>query len=128
VKPETKLAVRRWVIRKLRLFFDFLDDRLHAEEVRLRDELSLPVHVEPSRPSRTERPAVPGVGSIEEDELLRDRVRGRLSSGDEPLRAAQGETFTQWEARRSGIAPVSKKSARRRGMPARAFDLRFASR
>jgi hypothetical protein len=37
-----------------------------------------------------------------------------------------GETFQQWEARRSGVAVISKKEARRRrGVSARAFDLRF---
>jgi len=40
VKPETKLALRRWTIRKLRLLLDFADDRLHAAEVNLREELS----------------------------------------------------------------------------------------
>jgi hypothetical protein len=159
VKPETKLAIRRWTIRKLRLLLDFLDDRLHAAEVRLRDELSIPVRVESPRTSRSERQAVSSVGSVEADEFLCDRVRGRISSGDQPLRAAQGESFEQWEMRRSGIRTSlriagesgiasdakksepeeetrasqqltgrSHKSARRRGMPARAFDLRFVSR
>jgi hypothetical protein len=127
MKPETKIAIWRWTIRKLRLLFDLLDDRLHAAEVRLRDELSVPVQMEPSRTSGAQRETVSRVGSVETDELLRDRVRGRLSSGDQPQRAAKAETFIAWEARRSGVAPVSKKSSRRRGMPARAFDLRFTS-
>jgi len=38
------------------------------------------------------------------------------------------ETFQQWEARRSGVAVISKKEARRRrGITARAFDFRFAT-
>jgi hypothetical protein len=38
------------------------------------------------------------------------------------------ESWTEWEARRSGIAPISKKAARRRRerLSARAFDLKVA--
>lgn len=103
MKPETKLAIRRWTIRKLRLWFDLLDDRLHAAEVRLREECA-------EKNSLAECAPVPP-------------ARAKTEQGN-PLQPAR-ETFTQWEARRSGIAPVGKKSSRRRGMPARAFDLRF---
>ena len=113
MKPETKLAVRWWTIRKRRLLFDFLDDRLHAAEVRLRDELAgqRAGHAGETRSQGESR------GSLPE------------KSADVPaVRLAHRETFTEWEARRSGVAPVSKKAARRRGMPAHAFDLRFSTR
>ena len=110
MKPETKLAIRRWAIRKLRLWFDafheWADARIHAAEVRLRGELS--AHNSPAAYSL----ALP--------------ARAKAERGAE-IPAAAGETFEQWEARRSGVAPVSKKSSRRRGIPARAFDLRFSS-
>jgi hypothetical protein len=107
MKPETKLAIRRWTIRKLRLLFDFLDDRLHAAEVRMRDELSVqhsPAAIAVAPPARA-------------------KAARRV---EQP--ATAGEGFEQWEARRSGVAPISKKSARRRGIPARAFDLKFSMR
>jgi hypothetical protein len=107
MKSETKLAIRRWAIRKLRLLFDFLDDRLHAVEVRMRDELSVqhsPAAIAVAPPARAKT----------------------ARQVEQP--ATAGETFEQWEMRRSGVSPVSKKSARRRGMPARAFDLRFSTR
>jgi hypothetical protein len=105
MKSVTKLAIRRWAIRKLRLLFDFLDDRLHAAELRMRDELSV---------QHSPAAAFHGLPA-------RAKALPRTS-------CAAGETFEQWEMRRSGVSPVSKKSARRRGMPARAFDLRFSTR
>lgn len=109
VKPETKLAIRRWTIRKLRLWFDafheWADARIHAAEVQLRDELSA-----------QNSPAASFHGlPVRAKELPRTSC-------------AAGETFEQWEMRRSGVAPISKKSARRRGIPASAFDLRFSTR
>lgn len=41
-------------------------------------------------------------------------------------RKGAGETFAEWEARRSGVAVVTKREARRRRLSAREFDLRFA--
>jgi hypothetical protein len=105
MKPETKLAIRRWTIRKLRLLFDFLDDRLHSAEVRLRDECA-------------EKSSLAECGAA-------TSARVKTSQADPPHPAR--ESFLQWEARKSGVAAVSKKSARRRGMPARAFDLRFST-
>jgi len=40
MNPERKLALRRWTIRQLRKLLDFLDDRLHAAEVELREEIA----------------------------------------------------------------------------------------
>jgi len=46
---ERKLAARRLALKWLRRLFDTAEDRLHAAEVRLRDELSLRVRVESPR-------------------------------------------------------------------------------
>jgi hypothetical protein len=115
MKAQTKLALRRFGLRCVRKLLDFLDDRLHAAEVRFREQLELeranglPVHlpVEPSGPARTERSAVPSFDPFPQDELLRHRVRGRLSLNRQPQRAAKTS---------------------RRGISAAAFDLRFSQR
>ena len=74
MKPETKLALRRWTIRKLRLLLDFLDDRLHAAEVSLREELSglAPVRVVDSTP--------PLVGSTPAARSIPKRRRGKTAA------------------------------------------------
>jgi len=48
VKPETKIKIRRVALRWLRKLLDLADDRLHAAEVRFRDEQAdrVPVHLE----------------------------------------------------------------------------------
>ena len=100
MKAETKLAVRRVAIRWARKLLDFLyeslDGRLHAEEVRLRDDIELarlPVRVplEPACAPEPKRNAVPGPVP-RYDEFLHDRVRGRASFGGEPQRPAQNKT------------------------------------
>jgi hypothetical protein len=111
MKPETKLAIRRVAIRWARKLLDFLDERLHAEEMRLRDELELarlPIRVplEPARAARPERATVSCPYPFPSDELLRNRIRGRIPSGGQPERA---------------------EKAQRRGCTAAAFDLRFSS-
>jgi DNA-binding PucR family transcriptional regulator len=120
------LIVRRWTIRQLRKLVDVADDRLHATEVRLREEISLRVPVEPARVARSERPALPNSSALQNDEFSGDRVSGRLPRSGEQERT--GETWQQWEARRSGIAPITKKAARQRRarMTASAFDLKYA--
>ena len=125
MKPETKLTIRRWSIRQLRKLLDFLDDRLHAAEVRLREDIAgTLVRHEEHHSSRvgstpTPRSSSPAVA------FHAPPARAKASCGTS---CTAGESFQQWEARRSGVAPVRKKSARRRGMPARAFDLRFSTR
>jgi len=109
MKKRIKLALRRFGLRCARKLLDFFDDRLHAAEVRLREELELarvPVHlpVEPSGPARTERPAMPSFDPFPQDELLRHRVRGRIPLDRQPQRAAKT----------------------RRHVTAAEFDLRFA--
>jgi len=97
------VIVRRWAFRQLRKLVDLADDRLQAAQVKLREEIA-----ERNSSSQQGSPvAAP-------------------SSGQHP-QAAAGEDFTQWEARRSGVAPVTKKSARRRHrLTAAEFDRQFA--
>jgi hypothetical protein len=100
-----KLFFRRLTLRLLRKLLDLADDRLHAAEVRLRDELAAPV---------------PGADMV--------KLNSGHAAGSNPTAgAAKKETFQQWEAGRSGVAPASKKEARRRrALSAAEFDLRFA--
>jgi hypothetical protein len=112
MSPQTKLALRRVAIRWARKLLDFLDDRLHAEEVRLREDAA----------TRNDLCARKSAGPS---------VAGKLTANPERRAAfpgrAQTETFTEWEARRSGVAVISKKEARRRQRPtASVFDLRFS--
>jgi hypothetical protein len=109
------LIVRRWTIRQLRKLVDVADDRLHAIEVKLREEIASRNDSVPARVSA----AGCTTGSSESP------FRGAYESAA-PVR--KSENFQQWEARRSGVAPVSKKEARKRRerAGAAAFDLRFA--
>jgi hypothetical protein len=106
------LIVRRWTIRQLRKLVDVADDRLHAVEVTLRNDLSVR--------NEAPKPAATRIGDAEQSQDMPRRVSGR----------AESENFQQWEARRSGIAPISKKAARQRRekarMTAAAFDLKYA--
>jgi hypothetical protein len=109
MKTKLKLWLRRLALRQLRKLADLADDRLHAAEVKLRADLCA------DKPCRE---------SVAPDSAKPVRSRTCLTRTPGP---AQSETFLQWEARRSGVAVVSKKEARRRrGLTARAFDLRFA--
>lgn len=101
MKPKTKLALKRWTIRKLRLLFDFLEDRLHTAEVSLRSEIA---GTTPTASGNTLPAMLPGAATP----------------------AAHKNSFTEWEARCSGVAVISKKQARRTRTGAVAFDQRFA--
>jgi len=102
------LIVRRLALRWLRKLVDAADDRLHAAEVSLRNDLS----------ARNEapKPVATRIGDAEQSQDMPHRASGRA------------ESFIEWEARRSGIAPISKKAARRRRerMTAAAFDVKYA--
>ena len=104
---QTKIALRRFALRWLRKLVDLADDRLHAAEVRFREQ-----------PKISCRKQVP--------RTVAQTVQGkRRSSEDMPHQLARRqETFQQWEARRSGIAPIIKRSSRR-GMTASEFDRRY---
>jgi hypothetical protein len=120
------LIVRRWMIRQLRKLVDVADDRLHAAEVTLREEISSKVQVlneaaglprEIRRVNRIEQSPVRGFDSsvASNDGCRVEHLKPR-------------EDFQQWEARRSGIAPITKKAARQRRahMTSSAFDLKYA--
>ena len=100
MKPETKLALRRWSLRKLRLLFDWLEEQLHAAELRMREEVAGATSTVPSN----KLPAALDVAPP----------------------AAHPNSFTEWESRRSGLRPIQKKKSRRVPMHAADFDERYA--
>jgi hypothetical protein len=102
MKTETKLWLRKKTLMALRALLWHADEWLHAREVRLRDELSVPVPLEPPRTAGSQKPTVSCPYPFPADELLRHRIRGRLPRGGEPQRAAK-----------------------KKGCTAAAFDLRF---
>jgi hypothetical protein len=104
-----KIERKRFLLRWLRKLFDALEERLHAEEVTLRNDLS-------DREQVAEPVATCSAKPDAEDMPHQDK--GRSGS----------ETFSEWETRKSGVAVISKKEARRRRerVTAAAFDLRFA--
>ena len=100
MKTETKLWIRKRLLMLLRAIVWRADEWLHRQELALREEL------ERAAPGRVAKPIA--------------------EAGSTPAaRSKKVETFAQWEARRSGVAPIAKPS-RRRGLSAREFDLRFA--
>ena len=104
-KKKINLWLRRWALRKLRLWFDAADDRLHTAEVHLREELA-----------DQQSPAVSLV--------VAPPVRAKVALLEaEPA----GETFEQWEARKSGITPKPKRVARRRGISGAEFNHKMAT-
>ena len=119
-KERIKLALRRFTLRWLRKAFDALEERLHAAEVRLRENL-----VDDRRdlsPVRRD-----GCGLTSDIQRPADR-HNLVEREDQENRPVVHETFLEWEARKSGVAPVSKKVARARRQRAGAasFDLRFS--
>jgi len=105
MKPEIKLWLRKKTLMAMRSLLWHADEWLHAREVKLRKELDF------RRAEATPVPAAAGLPTVERSKPRR-----------------QPESFQQWEARRSGIAIVSKKEARRRRhTSASAFDSRFVN-
>lgn len=110
MKAKLKLWARRMALSWLRKLVDLADDRLHAAEVRLRDDLAL-------------RQGVRSPFDIETP------IAGKTCTASARIPVGnRRETFQQWEARRSGVAVISKKEARRGAVSAAAFDLRFSER
>jgi hypothetical protein len=90
ISPKNKLLLKRWVAWRLRALVDLVEGRLHDWEVSLRTEpKSLPAVVR----SAAKREPEDWVG-------IRNPAR---------------VTFTEWEARRSGIRPTPKRSRQHRG-------------
>lgn len=127
MKYQTKLALRRWIIRKLRLAFDALEERLHEAEVTLREELLTARSCrELVNAARRPAPALEGTAAGPDRRTVAkaespDPPRSRLGK---PARAV--ETFSAWEARRAGVARVARTPRRRRGVSSLEFDGRFA--
>jgi hypothetical protein len=113
MKPETKVSIRRFALRWLRKLFDALEERLHAEEVKLRKELS--------NGTLDYRADAVGVSDLAANHPL-------------PRQERQKETFLEWEARKSGIITDGcktrgkSKTLRLKHVTASAFDCRFSSR
>jgi hypothetical protein len=126
MKPQTKVFFRRFALRWLRKLVDLADDRLHVAEVRFREEIENQkmaprvAQLSARMPQAGPKMAWPMKASIapEPKELAVAQTSQRPSS----------ETFAEWEMRKSGVAPRSKKAARkhRERLTAAAFDLRFA--
>ena len=114
MSPQTKLTIRRFTLRWLRKLVDVADDRLHSTELALREEIA---SVGAARSAADGK--LPGQNSA--------NARFCAQPGDSQ---AGKETFLQWEARRSGVAPVSKKATRQRRerLTAAGFDLRYSVR
>jgi hypothetical protein len=108
MKPETKIALRRWTIRTLRKLLWHADEWVHRQEMTLREEshdLSIPIPLEPAGAAGKEGPALPAFDPFPQDEFLRDRIRRPHARRGEPQRPAQKKT---------------------RRVSAAEFDLRFA--
>jgi hypothetical protein len=112
MKPETKLWLRKKTLMALRALLWRADEWLHRQEVALREDLSGRDQVSAKAASEAEK--------TDPSQDMLHRAPARPGS----------ETFREWEARKSGIALVTKKEARRRRerVTASAFDLRFSAR
>jgi hypothetical protein len=119
MKNKLKMWLRRLAIRQLIKFVDRAEERLQAWQVSLRESL---------REAASQKSLAAGAVAVKQSVPVKNelaRVTVRESHADSAGR--RRVSFNEWEMRRAGVAPVSKKEARRRrGMAAREFDLRFA--
>jgi len=101
-----KLEIRKRVLMLLGAIVWRLDDWVHRQQVKLREEIS-------------------GIARVS---VVHSIARRAGSTPASRSNVRQPETFLQWEARKSGVAVISKKEARRRRdrPTAAAFDRRFA--
>jgi hypothetical protein len=112
--------LRKKTLMALRSLLWHADEWLHRREVRLREEISN------GEPEIRERMEGVGQGAALRVHSLAPKAAGAPGKPHRPT-SMRSETFLQWEARRSGVAVVSKKEARRRRqISASAFDLRFS--
>lgn len=111
-----KIWIRRLALRWLRNIVDVADDRLHTAEVLLREDIAN--FSGASERGDTHRLAPGKVAAAA-------ATHGAVSNPRNPRPPKPQETFLEWEARRSGVAPITKKSAQRsrRRKSAREFDL-----
>ena len=100
MKARIKLWLRRWTLRALIKLVDRAEDRLQAWQVSLRERL---------------------IGLAAE---CSSQASPRQRAGGKPL--STRETFLQWEARKSGVAPIETKRYRvHHRRRAADFDARF---
>jgi hypothetical protein len=149
-KDAIKLALHRWTLRTLRKLVDAIDDRLHTAEVNFREEIAeatltprhinaVPVVAATLRPKLgdaatpvRETKSASDVQQKSDDEALNTDLSQVLADGQAGTcavafpPASHRESFTQWEARRSGLTPKVKKQSRRRGVSAAEFNHRLA--
>jgi hypothetical protein len=130
----TKLALRRFILRWLRKLVDVADDRLHAREVALRQEISSREEARLLAASRTRdteksqdmpHRAPARLETIRTEPLI---DKGAFVEGSPSVPYEAPNSYAAWEARRCGVTVVSKKEARkhRERAGATAFDLRYA--
>jgi hypothetical protein len=91
MKTKIKLWLRKRALMLLGAIVWRLDDWVHRQQVRLREELSVSVPVEPPGPARPQRPTVSCPYPFPQDELLRHRVSRRTARDREPQRPAKKE-------------------------------------
>jgi hypothetical protein len=116
------VMVRRWAFRQLRKLVDVADDRLQAAQVKLRNELS--------DLSGRQHPALTVHSSEDMLHQRTDEQRSANARSESELLIPYEtpNSYAKWEARKSGVAPVTKKSARRvrHRLTAAEFDRQFA--
>lgn len=108
---NAKLWLRKRALMALRSIVWRVDDWLHGQEIALREAIE----------GVTSRKRSGNSVSETTDREDMPHQRNRL-----PLPLPVRESFQQWEARRSGVAVISKKSARRHRPTAAEFDARYA--
>jgi len=119
MKRETKLWLRKHALMALRAIVWHVDEWIQRQEVALREDLRSPFLWTQSivRESKQARATFPVIDSRRPERQEESRVDGTNS------RRGSGETFEQWEMRKSGVRPVTKRIHRRRYRPsASEFD------
>jgi hypothetical protein len=133
MKSRIQLWLRRWAIRSLIKLVDRAEDRLQAWQVLLRNDLSdLRDRQHPPRTVHSSEDLLHQRTGEYRPESETDLAAGcnfqaspRQRAGGMPL--STRETFLQWEARKSGVAPIETKRHRfhLRRQRAADFDARF---
>ena len=131
MNPSAKLWIRKRALMLLRAIVWRADDWLHRQEVALREEITASAGAHSPRGARSQGDAAEKSNTSTPVAVAPANLPPRLvvsecrqRESQRRLEAPRPETFQQWEARRSGVAVISKKSARR-GMTAAQFDARF---
>ncbi len=122
MNAATKLALRRFALRWLRKLVDVADDRLHAAEVTLRNDLA-EMQAPAQRAERADVLRAVAPTTIRTEPLI---DKGAFVEGSPSVPYEAPSTYMQWEARRSGITPKVKTHRRRRARSSAAdFDFQI---